>query len=144
MRQSYKLIFERSREGRRAYDLPALDVPAANCAIPENMRAESKLDLPELGEVDLVRHYTNLSRRNFGVDNGFYPLGSCTMKYNPKINEEVAQLFNDVHPLLDADMCQGSLRLMYDMEKCLCEICGMDAFTLQPAAGAHEIGRAHV
>ena len=137
MRQSYKLIFERSREGRRAYDLPALDVPAANCAIPENMRAESKLDLPELGEVDLVRHYTNLSRRNFGVDNGFYPLGSCTMKYNPKINEEVAQLFNDVHPLLDADMCQGSLRLMYDMEKCLCEICGMDAFTLQPAAGAH-------
>ncbi len=84
MRQSYKLIFERSREGRRAYDLPALDVPAANCAIPENMRAESKLDLPELGEVDLVRHYTNLSRRNFGVDNGFYPLGSCTMKYNPK------------------------------------------------------------
>lgn len=108
--------FERSREGRRAYDLPALDVPAANCAIPENMRAESKLDLPELGEVDLVRHYTNLSRRNFGVDNGFYPLGSCTMKYNPKINEEVAQLFNDVHPLLDADMCQGSLRLMYDME----------------------------
>lgn len=80
------------------------------------MRAESKLDLPELGEVDLVRHYTNLSRRNFGVDNGFYPLGSCTMKYNPKINEEVAQLFNDVHPLLDADMCQGSLRLMYDME----------------------------
>ena len=79
----------------------------------------------------------NLSNMNFGVDTGFYPLGSCTMKYNPKINEEVAQLFNDVHPLLDADMCQGSLRLMYDMEKCLCEICGMDAFTLQPAAGAH-------
>lgn len=137
MRQSYKLIFERSRAGRRAYDLPELDVPAADSAIPENMRANARLDLPEVGEVDLVRHYTNLSRRNFGVDNGFYPLGSCTMKYNPKINEEVVSLFSDVHPLLDEDMCQGSLRLMYDLEKLLCEICGMDAFTLQPAAGAH-------
>ena len=136
MRQSYKLIFERSHEGRRAYDLPELDVPAVD-AIPENMKNGAKLDLPELGEVDLVRHYTNLSRRNFGVDNGFYPLGSCTMKYNPKINEEAATYFDDMHPLLDEDMCQGSLRLMYDLEKCLCEICGMDAFTLQPAAGAH-------
>ena len=136
MRQSYKLIFERSHEGRRAYDLPALDVPAVE-AIPANMKNEGKLDLPELGEVDLVRHYTNLSRRNFGVDNGFYPLGSCTMKYNPKINEEVCTLFEDMHPLLDEDMSQGALRLMYDLEGYLCEICGMDAFTLQPAAGAH-------
>lgn len=136
MRQSYKLIFERSHEGRRAYDLPELDVPVVD-AIPANMKNETLLDLPELGEVDLVRHYTNLSRRNFGVDNGFYPLGSCTMKYNPKINEEVAGLFEDMHPLLDTDMSQGALRLMYDMEKYLCEICGMDAFTLQPAAGAH-------
>lgn len=137
MRQSYKLIFERSHAGRRAYDLPALDVPSQDAAIPETMRSNSRLELPELGEVDLVRHYTNLSRRNFGVDNGFYPLGSCTMKYNPKINEEVVPLFADVHPLLDEDMCQGSLRLMYDMQRLLCEICGMDAFTLQPAAGAH-------
>ncbi len=137
MRQSYKLIFERSHEGRRAYDLPELDVPAFEDAIPESMRNNDKLDLPELGEVDVVRHFTNLSRRNFGVDNGFYPLGSCTMKYNPKINEEVATLFDDMHPLLDEDMAQGSLRLMYDLESCLCEICGMDAFTLQPAAGAH-------
>lgn len=137
MRQSYKLIFERSHAGRRAFDLPALDVPPADSAIPEAMRATARLELPELGEVDLVRHYTNLSRRNFGVDNGFYPLGSCTMKYNPKINEEVVSLFTDIHPLLDEDMCQGSLRLMYDMQKYLCEICGMDAFTLQPAAGAH-------
>lgn len=136
MRQSYKLIFERSHEGRRAYDLPALDVPMVD-AIPENMKNGAKLDLPELGEVDLVRHYTNLSRRNFGVDNGFYPLGSCTMKYNPKINEEAVPYFDDMHPLLDEEMCQGSLKLMYDLEKCLCEICGMDAFTLQPAAGAH-------
>lgn len=137
MRQSYKLIFERSHEGRRAYDLPELDVPVFENAIPESMRNNDKLDLPELGEVDVVRHFTNLSRRNFGVDNGFYPLGSCTMKYNPKINEEVAALFDDMHPLLDEDMAQGSLRLMYDLESCLCEICGMDAFTLQPAAGAH-------
>ena len=137
MRQSYKLIFERSHEGRRAYDLPELDVPEVADAIPESMRNDSKLELPELGEVDVVRHYTNLSRRNFGVDNGFYPLGSCTMKYNPKINEEVAGLFEDMLSLLDEDMCQGSLRLMYDLERCLCEICGMDAFTLQPAAGAH-------
>ena len=86
MRQSYKLIFERSHEGRRAYDLPELDVPEAADAIPESMRNDSKLELPELGEVDVVRHYPTLSRRNFGVDNGFYPLGSCTMKYNPKIN----------------------------------------------------------
>ena len=137
MRSEYKLIFERSHEGRRAYDLPACDVPSAMDAIPAEMRAESALDLPELGEVDLVRHYTNLSRRNFGVDNGFYPLGSCTMKYNPKINEELAPAFDDVHPLLAPEMAQGCLALMADMEQMLCEICGMDAFTLQPAAGAH-------
>ena len=137
MRSEYKLIFERSHEGRRAYDLPVCDAPDAMNEIPEELRASSPLALPELGEVDLVRHYTNLSRRNFGVDNGFYPLGSCTMKYNPKINEELAPLFDDVHPLLDPEMAQGCLKLMYDMEQMLCEICGMDAFTLQPAAGAH-------
>ncbi len=137
MRSEYKLIFERSHEGRRAYDLPELDVPCACGSIPEEYKATAKLDLPELGEVDLVRHYTNLSRRNFGVDNGFYPLGSCTMKYNPKINEELAPMFDEVHPLLDPDMAQGCLHLMRDMESMLCEICGMDAFTLQPAAGAH-------
>ena len=137
MRSEYKLIFERSHEGRRAYDLPACDAPDAMNEIPECMRACEPLDLPELGEVDLVRHFTNLSRRNFGVDNGFYPLGSCTMKYNPKINEELAPMFDDVHPLLAPDMAQGCLALMADMEHMLCEICGMDAFTLQPAAGAH-------
>ena len=137
MRSEYKLIFERSREGRRAYDLPECDAPDAMCEIPEELRASSELALPEVAEVDLVRHYTNLSRRNFGVDNGFYPLGSCTMKYNPKINEELAVAFDDMHPLLDASMSQGCLALMKDMEDMLCEICGMDAFTLQPAAGAH-------
>ena len=137
MRSEYKLIFERSHEGRRAYDLPACDAPEAVNEIPEELRAKEPLKLPELGEVDLVRHYTNLSRRNFGVDNGFYPLGSCTMKYNPKINEELATYFDEVHPLLDPEMSQGCLALMKDMEDMLCEICGMDAFTLQPAAGAH-------
>ena len=137
MRSEYKLIFERSHEGRRAYDLPKCDAPDAMNEIPECFRAESELALPELGEVDLVRHFTNLSRRNFGVDNGFYPLGSCTMKYNPKINEELAPMFDDVHPLLEPEMAQGCLALMADMEHMLCEICGMDAFTLQPAAGAH-------
>ncbi len=137
MRSEYKLIFERSHEGRRAYDLPECDAPCAIDEIPAEYRAEKPLALPELAEVDLVRHYTNLSRRNFGVDNGFYPLGSCTMKYNPKINEELAPLFDDVHPLMDPEMSQGCLALMKDMEDMLCEICGMDAFTLQPAAGAH-------
>ncbi len=137
MRSEYKLIFERSHEGRRAYDLPPCDAPCAMSEIPEGLRASAPLALPELGEVDLVRHYTNLSRRNFGVDNGFYPLGSCTMKYNPKINEELATVFDEVHPLLDPEMSQGCLALMKEMEDMLCEICGMDAFTLQPAAGAH-------
>ncbi len=137
MRSEYKLIFERSHEGRRAYDLPECDAPDAMDQIPEELKANSELALPEIAEVDLVRHYTNLSRRNFGVDNGFYPLGSCTMKYNPKINEELAVAFDDMHPLLDASMSQGCLALMKDMEDMLCEICGMDAFTLQPAAGAH-------
>ncbi|MBQ3849469.1 MAG: aminomethyl-transferring glycine dehydrogenase subunit GcvPB, partial [Clostridia bacterium] len=137
MRSEYKLIFERSREGRRAYDLPECDAPDAMNEIPAELKANAPLRLPEIAEIDLVRHYTNLSRRNFGVDNGFYPLGSCTMKYNPKINEELAPLFDNVHPLLDAEMSQGCLALMKDMEDMLCEICGMDAFTLQPAAGAH-------
>ena len=92
---------------------------------------------PEIAEVDLVRHYTNLSRRNFGVDNGYYPLGSCTMKYNPKLNEEVASTFDGLHPLLDQDMAQGALDMMLDLDRALCEITGMDKFTLQPAAGAH-------
>ncbi len=137
MRSEYPLIFERSRAGRRAYDLPALDVPSLDGLIPESMAGTGPLDLPEIAEVDLVRHYTNLSRRNFGVDNGFYPLGSCTMKYNPKLNEEVASTFDGLHPLLDQDMAQGALDMMLDLDAALCEITGMDKFTLQPAAGAH-------
>ncbi len=137
MRSEYKLIFERSHAGRKGYDLPKLDVPELDSLIPSDMQRTEDLKLPEIAEIDLVRHYTNLSRRNFGVDNGFYPLGSCTMKYNPKINEEMPALFSDLHPLLDGDMAQGALELMLDMDKALCEITGMDKFTLQPAAGAH-------
>jgi glycine dehydrogenase subunit 2 len=96
-------------------------------------------DLPELSEIDVIRHYTHLSRRNFGVDLGFYPLGSCTMKYNPKINEDVAALpaFTSLHPLAPPSFSRGNLRLLFDLERCLSEIFGMEAFSLQPAAGAH-------
>ncbi len=131
-----QLIFEKSRDGRCAVSFPELDVPMINDLIPEEL-VRDKLDLPEVSEVDVVRHYTALSRLNFGVDNGFYPLGSCTMKYNPKVNEDVANYFGftDCHPL--QPYTQGCLKLMYHLERMLCEICGLDSFTLQPAAGAH-------
>ncbi|MEN6470791.1 MAG: aminomethyl-transferring glycine dehydrogenase subunit GcvPB [Clostridiaceae bacterium] len=135
-RSAYPLIFERSHEGRKAYDLPALDVPKLDGLLPESLLSSTAPDLPEAAEVDVVRHYINLSRRNFGVDNGFYPLGSCTMKYNPKINEEVVTLFNDLHPLADEDQAAGALELMLSLDHMLCAITGMDKFTLQPAAGA--------
>lgn len=131
-----KLIYEKSRAGRRGYDLPALDVPALDGLVPEALRAE-RLPIPELSEIDVVRHYTELARRNFGVDNGFYPLGSCTMKYNPKINEELATAFDGVHPLADETEVGGCIALMAELADSLAEITGMDKFTLQPAAGAH-------
>ncbi len=136
-RSSYPLLFERSKPGRRGCDLPPLDVPELDCLIPGEYAAKAALPLPEIAEADVVRHYTNLSRRNFGVDNGFYPLGSCTMKYNPKVNEEVAALFNGLHPLADEDCAAGAIRLMAELENALCAITGFDKFTLQPAAGAH-------
>ncbi len=131
------LIFEKSREGRQCVTLPANDCKAAS--LPDKFARVAPLNLPEVAEVDLVRHYTNLSRKAFGVDNGFYPLGSCTMKYNPKINEEAAALkgFTDVHPLQSVDTAQGCLEVMSTLCNYLCEITGMDAMTLQPAAGAH-------
>lgn len=133
-----KLIFEKSSKGRSAIELPELDVPEQDNLInPEFLRDD--LNLPEVSEIDVVRHYTALSRRNFGVDLGFYPLGSCTMKYNPKINEDVAKLpgFSMLHPLAPEELSQGSLQMMYELERDLSEIFGMDKFTLQPAAGAH-------
>jgi len=135
-----KLIFEISREGRRCAYLPECDVPGYDSAFisKENARA-SKLNLPEVAEVDLVRHYMALSRMAHGVDNGFYPLGSCTMKYNPRVNEQVAKLegFTDIHPLQPEDTAQGCINAMGTLKKYLCEITGMDDMTLQPAAGAH-------
>lgn len=135
-----ELIFEISKPGRNAADVTASDVPAVNIedAIGKKY-LRKELDLPEVAEVDLVRHYTNLSRRNFGVDLGFYPLGSCTMKYNPKVNENVAVLpgFTGLHPYADDESAQGNLQLMYEMQKYLSNIFGMAEFTLQPAAGAH-------
>ncbi len=135
------LIFELSAPGRRAYSLPSSDVPACDPAevLPRDQLRREPAALPEVSEVDVVRHFTRLSQRNHGVDIGFYPLGSCTMKYNPKVNEVVAGLdgFANVHPLTPEDFVQGALQLMYEMQTYLCEIGGVDAVTLQPAAGAH-------
>lgn len=135
------LIFERSKSGRIAYSLPEMDVPevdAFDIFPPEYVRKQDA-ELPEVSELDLMRHYTKLSENNHGVDSGFYPLGSCTMKYNPKINETVARFpgFAHIHPLQDESTVQGALGLMYDLQEHLKEITGMDEVTLQPAAGAH-------
>ena len=137
------IIFKKSIKGRRGVALPDLDVPLAN-DIPQEYRRSTGPDLCELSELDVVRHFTELSRKNFGVDTNFYPLGSCTMKYNPKICEKIAQLegFSALHPLLPqlrrgGMLTQGALAVIYELERLLCEITGMDAFTLQPMAGAH-------
>jgi len=130
-----KLIFEKSIAGRKGVSLPELDVEKKE-VIPQALLRENN-NLPELSEVDVIRHFTELSRKNFGVDNGFYPLGSCTMKYNPKINEDVSRLagFVSLHPYNKFN--QGALELMYELGEDLKEITGMDGVTLQPAAGAH-------
>ncbi len=135
-----KLIFEKSRSGRVGVSLPDCDVPEKKIEelIPKDS-LRSELNLPEVSKVGVVRHYTKLSTQNYGIDTGFYPLGSCTMKYNPKVNEEIAKLpgFKSLHPLQGEGLSQGALELMYHLEEILCEITGMDGFTLQPAAGAH-------
>lgn len=135
------LIFEITKPGRIGYSLPERDVPEVGIEslIPNEYIRMEEPNLPEVSELDIMRHYTALSKRNHGVDSGFYPLGSCTMKYNPKINEDVARLpgFAHVHPLQDERTVQGSLELMYDLMEQLKEITGMDEVTLQPAAGAH-------
>jgi len=136
-----KLIFELSTPGRRAYSLPELDVPQVdiNELLPEDLVRENEPELPEVGEVDVVRHFTRLSQMNYGVDTGFYPLGSCTMKYNPKINEDMSRLpgFALAHPYQGEALSQGAMKLMYDLDRYLSEIAGMERVTLQPAAGAH-------
>lgn len=132
------LIFERSQPGRRAYTLPDLDVPGDNLDDIAPFVRQEVPNLPELSEVDVVRHFTALSTRNHGVDSGFYPLGSCTMKYNPKRNERAARLpgFAEIHPLQPESTVQGALELLYQLQLDLAEITGMDAVSLQPAAGA--------
>ncbi|AKI97208.1 aminomethyl-transferring glycine dehydrogenase subunit GcvPB [Kosmotoga pacifica] len=134
-------IFEKSVKGRKGYSLPKeeLHSEASFSGIPGHLLRKDPPELPECSEVDVVRHYTELSRKNYSVDNGFYPLGSCTMKYNPRLNEEIASLegFSYLHPYQPVETIQGVLEVMYDLQNMLAEITGMDAFTLQPAAGAH-------
>ena len=134
-----RLIFELSKPGRRAYTLPASAAPDSSFSIPSGLLRAEAPALPEVSEVDVVRHYTNLSQMNFGVDTGFYPLGSCTMKYNPKINEEIAAMpaFQGIHPLQDESTVQGVLEVYYEMDRALAAITGMKHFTLNPCAGAH-------
>ena len=131
------LIFELSHEGRRGYSLPKNSF--GNYEIPASLRRKEDASLPECDEMTVVRHYTNHSENNFGVNNGFYPLGSCTMKYNPIINEEIAAMpeFAELHPLQPADTCRGALKVCEGLEHSLAEIAGMSRFTLNPFAGAH-------
>ncbi len=130
------LLWEKSKTGRCGMSIPESDVPEAPL---DAAFAGDGPDFPDLSEVDVVRHFTRLSQWNFGVDTGMYPLGSCTMKYNPKINEKTSALpgFAGAHPMLPPDLAQGTLRIMYELEQLLCEITGMDATTTQPAAGSH-------
>lgn len=135
-----QLIFEISKEGRKGYRIPQCNVPDVELdqLFPDHLRRTRDLGLPSVSEPQLVRHYVQLSNKNFGVDTGFYPLGSCTMKYNPKINEDMANLprFSHLHPMQEEHTTQGALELMYDLSHMLSEVGGMDAFSLQTAAGA--------
>ncbi|MFH1857864.1 MAG: aminomethyl-transferring glycine dehydrogenase subunit GcvPB [Candidatus Omnitrophota bacterium] len=134
------LIFELGSPGRRGCTLPEWDIPRrpSTTHLPERLLRKTAPSLPEVSELDVVRHYTALSQKNFSVDTHFYPLGSCTMKYNPKVNEDVVREvgFQSIHPYQNEETVQGVLKILYDLEKLLCEIVGVDAFSLQPAAGA--------
>src|SRR5690625_2422777 len=139
-KENFPLIFERSKEGRKSYSLPKLefeDFDLDEDISNEYVRDESP-ELPEVSELEIMRHYTGLSDRNYGIDSGFYLLGSCTMKYNPKINEDVARLegLSHIHPYQDEKTVQGAMEMMFDLQASLEELTGMDKFCLQPAAGA--------
>jgi glycine dehydrogenase subunit 2 len=137
LRGDFPLIFERSKPGRRAAHPPKPDGESLEALLgAEHLRAAPP-KLPEVSELELVRHYTGLAHRQMSIDGNVYPLGSCTMKYNPKVNEEAAKLFAELHPYADPDAVQGALELLYNLQNDLAEITGMDAVTLQPAAGAH-------
>src|ERR1700747_1081886 len=139
--QNEGLIFEKASPGKRAFELPPLDVPAAEAskALGAHYRKEGVEGFPEVSEIEVLRHFTRLSTWNHAIDLGMYPLGSCTMKYNPRVNEFVARLegIATEHPYQPQELSQGCLRILRLLEKCLLEITGMDAITLQPAAGAH-------
>src|SRR3977135_246430 len=139
--QNEGLIFEKSSPGKRAFELPPLDVPSVDAgeALGANYRAEGVEGFPEVSEIEVLRHFTRLSTWNFAIDLGMYPIGSCTMKYNPRVNEFVARLegLATEHPYQPQALSQGCLQILNLLEKCLLEITGMDAITLQPAAGAH-------
>lgn len=131
------LIFELSKQGRIGYNIEERKIPEVS--LPSHLLRGTKADLPEVSELDVVRHFTNVSQKNFGVENGFYPLGSCTMKYNPKINDELATLpgFANIHPLQPEHTIQGLLKIYYDLQSMLSEISGLKAYSLNPFAGAH-------
>ena len=135
-RASPPTVYELGVPGRQGVDLPGSDVPQAPIPVAQ-LRAHC--ELPELSQLDVVRHYLALSQRNFGIDSGFYPLGSCTMKYNPKVNEEIARIagFAETHPLAEPETVQGNLALMFELQQWLAEIGGFAGVSLQPAAGAH-------
>ena len=139
--QSTQLLFELAKPGRRANLLPDCDVPAPDCSqiYPESVLRPKAPELPELSEGDVVRHFTNLSTLNMSVDTHFYPLGSCTMKYNPKRNERIASMpgIVDLHPLQSDSTVQGMLELLYEIQQYFAEIAGLPAVSIQPAAGAH-------
>jgi glycine cleavage system P protein (glycine dehydrogenase) subunit 2 len=131
-----KLLYEKTKAGRRGGRIPSHSLPKVE--VPKDLRRATPPRLPELAEPELLRHFTELSTRNYGVDTGFYPLGSCTMKHNPRVHERLAALpgFADLHPHQDIECCQGALELMWRLERSLAEIAGLDAVTLQPAAGS--------
>ncbi len=133
-----KLSFELSKKGRKAYSLPPLDVPLTK-ELPKEYSRKSLPRLPEISEPDVIRHFTNLSNLNYHIERGMYPLGSCTMKYNPKINEEIVRLSGlaNLHPLQPEETVQGALTILYELQNYLAEISGMDEVSLQPVAGAH-------
>src|ERR1700760_1925947 len=138
--QNEGLIFEKSSPGKRAYRMAELDVPAVDAASLLGGAARADLGvMPELSEIEIIRHFTRLSTWNYAIDLGMYPLGSCTMKYNPRVNEAVARIegIAEAHPYQPESLSQGALEVMKQLQDCLLEITGMDAITLQPAAGAH-------
>src|SRR5947207_7130346 len=138
--QNEGLIFEKSSAGKRGYKLPPLDVPEVDAARVLGDVARADLGaMPEVSEIEIIRHFTRISTWNYGVDTGLYPLGSCTMKYNARVNEHVARLegLAGAHPYQPERLAQGALRILKTLSDALIEICGMHAITLQPAAGAH-------